>query len=337
MDIVLRISFIFVLGRLCVGFNITPPSPLSTGAPRAFNYTWNLTDAQNSPLGAFVAMLIQPPEGFECPDLDAGGDSLIKIVESFATVQVPGPAIVSSGKFFLTPAKQGIHIVCTHGNLPPGLLNAQGSSGISDIFKNFKSLNLLDQSNPFDVSLPTRTSSANSTSTSVSGVSFSPTPSKDSDDSGQNDDHDGKGRGHHGSGKTTGVVGGILGAVALIFIILAILLYRRLRYQRKLNQFHKEHMLLQQQPPSTFLSSITPVQRVTSSPIPGILAPLSPISTMNRRSDIPMGFEETMLTQKGPYQFSSDNHLARPSPPSYSVALPHKPLPMFPTQHHTPD
>ncbi|KAG7085319.1 hypothetical protein E1B28_013859 [Marasmius oreades] len=278
-------------------------------------------------------MLIQPPEGFNCHDLETGGDSLIKIVESFATVQVPGPAFPSSeGKFFLTPGKEGKHVVCTHGSLPANLLNAP----LSDIFKGFKNLNLLDQSNPFNVSSPT---SANSTSTSVSAVSSSPNPSKDPDNGGQNDGHDdGKGRGnHHGSGKTAGIVGGVLGAVALIFIILAIFLYRRLRYQRKLNQFHKEHMLLQQQPPSTFLSSTIPVQRVTSSPIPGILAPLSPISTMNRRSDIPMGFEETMLTQKGPYQFSSDDHLARPSPPSYSVALPNKALPMFPTQHHTPD
>ncbi|KAG7085318.1 hypothetical protein E1B28_013858 [Marasmius oreades] len=61
-------------------------------------------------------MLIQLPEGFNCHDLETGGDSLIKIVESFATVQVPDPALLASeGRFFLTPGKEGKHIVYTHG------------------------------------------------------------------------------------------------------------------------------------------------------------------------------------------------------------------------------
>ncbi|KAG7085317.1 hypothetical protein E1B28_013857 [Marasmius oreades] len=129
---------------------------------------------------------------------------------------------------------------------------------------------------------------------------------------------------------TTPVVGGTLGAVALIFLILAIHFYRH----RRPNQYDQENKLPHQQPPvPTFLSStITAGQHVTSPPIP-VLMPQSPISTMNQQLETPVGIEETTLVQQGPYQPSSYSHSMRSSPPLYSVAPSDQSVPSSPPSY----
>ncbi|KAJ8089674.1 hypothetical protein PM082_014936 [Marasmius tenuissimus] len=125
------------------------------------------------------------------------------------------------------------------------------------------------------------------------------------------------------------IVGGIAGGVAVVCILVATFFYRRFRYQRKLNQFHKEHQLLHQAPPPSILaSSLTGPNHYSpygaASPPPGGLrSPGSP-RTIRRTSHAPLGFDETM--QKS-YHFPS----VRSSPSSYSVPLPHEPT--LQTQH----
>ncbi|KAL0567669.1 hypothetical protein V5O48_014324, partial [Marasmius crinis-equi] len=120
---------------------------------------------------------------------------------------------------------------------------------------------------------------------------------------------------------TAKIVGGVVGGVALLCIVLAIFFYRRLRYQRKLNQFHKEHMLLHQQPPPSMSSTLGyPVHnaRINSPPPGTVQSPTSP-STIRPGSHAPLGFDEAM--QKS-YHFPSVGS----SPSSYSVPLPHEPV-----------
>ncbi|KAG7093189.1 hypothetical protein E1B28_006878 [Marasmius oreades] len=180
----------------------------------------------------------------------------------------------------------------------------------------FRSLVFLGQSNTFDVTAGTdSTSSPNATPSNTA----SPAPGSSHD---RSHDHDHKGP------DITPIVGGVVGGVALILLLLLLIFfYRRLRYQRKLNQFHKEHMLLQQQPPPSLHSSTganTLVPRFTSPPMVTSSLPLAP----NRRSDVPPGFEETM--QKSYRPLSEDHHS---TPSSYSIPLPNEHGPVFHAQH----
>ncbi|KAJ8089671.1 hypothetical protein PM082_014933 [Marasmius tenuissimus] len=115
------------------------------------------------------------------------------------------------------------------------------------------------------------------------------------------------------------VVGGIAGGIAIVCILIAVFFYRRFRYQRKLNQFHKEHQLLQQAPPPSILASTLtstnhyPVHTAALPPPGGLRSPGSP-TIITQTSHVPLGFNETM--QKS-YHFPS----VRSSPSSYSVPL----------------
>ncbi|KAK1235482.1 hypothetical protein PQX77_001291 [Marasmius sp. AFHP31] len=124
--------------------------------------------------------------------------------------------------------------------------------------------------------------------------------------------------------ETAAIVGGITGGIAVICILVAFFFYRRFRYQKKLNQFHREHQLLHQAPPPSILASTLtspshyPVYGAASPPPTGIRSPGSPTTTIRPTSHIPLGFDETM--QKS-YHFPSVGS----SPSSYSVPLPHEP------------
>ncbi|KAK1234513.1 hypothetical protein PQX77_002279, partial [Marasmius sp. AFHP31] len=129
---------------------------------------------------------------------------------------------------------------------------------------------------------------------------------------------------NHDKPNIAAIVGGVVGGVAIICILIAVFFYRRFRYQKKLNQFHKEHQLLHQTPPTSILAStLTSPNRYpgygAASPHPaGSRSPGSP-TTIRPTSHVPFGFDETM--QKS-YHFPSVGS----SPSSYPVPLPHEPV-----------
>ncbi|KAF9260516.1 hypothetical protein L218DRAFT_1002649 [Marasmius fiardii PR-910] len=308
LALALRICLIFFLVHLCNGFSITIPPQLqiAAGDVKTFQWTWNLTDSQHSTSGAFVAMLIKPPENFTCQSIGVGGDSetVYKLVESFAVRQNPVPVPAgsqTSGNFALSPKTQGSHFICTYGNVPISMVDqqkqGQGDNFRQDIFTS-------SASDVFQV-----TPNATASSSPEPSATSSPQPSAT--------DPRSFNWWNHNIDPIAALVGGILGALALVFLTLAIIFYRRLRYQRKLNQFHKEHMLLLQQPPQSRLSSHT-VTRLADEA--ATVAPLSPISK-----------KRSMTMQKGnSYQFvSSDAPQGSFSPPMYSVALPNEPTSMY--------
>lgn len=243
----------------------------------------------------------------------------------------------------------GSHIVCTYGNVPrfngtqqghrrdqPSHNQDQGQHHDFGAYKNFLGqLEFMDQSDPpFTVTPSTMSTSAATTPTSQSQSSTG-TNSSHPDDHGH-DGHEGHG-GHNGSHPdVTAIVGGVVGGVALILLIgLSAFFYRKLTYQRKLNQFHKEHLLLHQPPPSflnsTGVSTIHAPPQVTSPRGTTAPRPLTPL----RRSDVPVGFEETMRNY--PYTFAPDNHSeAHTTPSSYSAPLPNEHTPVTYHAEHAP-
>ncbi|KAF9256166.1 hypothetical protein L218DRAFT_1027605 [Marasmius fiardii PR-910] len=250
------------------GFNVLIPSQIVAGTPKVFHWEWNATDVGLGLYGAFVAMLISPPDPpdtFTCRSLGLGGDAVPQITESFALEKVPswlGPE--SSGDVLLVAKSQGVNFLALND------------------------LKLISQSKTFNVSSnstgtnnPTAISSTSSSiSTLTSLLSASSTPAND-------DRRIGRDWSHH---NTAPIVGGVVGAVAFIGLGLAIVFYRRLRYQRKINHFHKEHMPLQQRPPSSFTTTSTLLPRTTESERP------SPHSTLKRRSENPVALDGSVTT-----------------------------------------
>ncbi|KAK1223843.1 hypothetical protein PQX77_013272 [Marasmius sp. AFHP31] len=119
---------------------------------------------------------------------------------------------------------------------------------------------------------------------------------------------------------TAAIVGGIAGGIAVVCVLVAVFFYRRFRYQKKLNQFHKEHQLLHQTPPDSLLAStfVRPNRHgAASPPLGGRCSPVSPTTT-RRTSHVALGFDGTM-------QKNSHYPSVVSSPSSDSVSLPHEP------------
>ncbi|ESK85752.1 hypothetical protein Moror_2461 [Moniliophthora roreri MCA 2997] len=122
----------------------------------------------------------------------------------------------------------------------------------------------------------------------------------------------------------TGAIAGIvIGSVAfLILLIAGFFLYRRVRYRRRLAQFHKERLLFQQTPPpsmriaSPVISEKRSTITTTNSSTPLIQSPKRPHS--HRRS-IPFGYDDNMTKT---YQFPPSADGAPVSSISASTPLP---------------
>ncbi|KAF9260518.1 hypothetical protein L218DRAFT_946811 [Marasmius fiardii PR-910] len=267
-----RVCFIFpifLFMQKCTGFNITVPPELETtvGNSIIFQWAWNYTNFQQSPSGAFIAMLIKNPGNFTCGNLVTNKDTVSNVVESFAVNRIPA-SIPSdsdaSGSFVLSPKTSGFHVICTYGN-----------SSISNLLV---SLEFLDQSITFNV-LPAPTSTA---------------PSPSSTQSNKDESH-----------KTpiAQIAGGAIGGVALVCFMLAIIIYQRIKYKRKLIELSNEHLLQQQLSPTPFLSTLIPRRPKKS----------RRSEAGRSENEISAGSEEATINQLSPPTY------ARTNPPSYSA------------------
>ncbi|KAF9256416.1 hypothetical protein L218DRAFT_991430 [Marasmius fiardii PR-910] len=294
-SIIPRIGFLVLLLQSCAGLEIDIPPSIFVEKVTTFHWECDTTDVDQGLSGAFAALLIsppEPPENFSCLNLEAAGDqdTLTKLVQSYSVHLVPSGT--KAGVFLLTPKSQGIHVICSYGNV-----SVNSSVNVTATI------------------LGRMTATANTTI--PSSATFSTLSTANSGMQNGTNHWKGDRQKHH---DTAALVSGVMGVVLLIAIILAIIFYRRLRYQRKLNQLQKEHLLLHQRPPSSlFLSSNTATRTMVESDLPNV----APVSTLKRRWENPAGFEESMSVQKG-YQFSTGPHSSL-SPPSYSPALSNEP------------
>ncbi|KAF9256806.1 hypothetical protein L218DRAFT_173750 [Marasmius fiardii PR-910] len=226
LTVALRFCLLFLLVQFCKGFNIIIPDRLqvAVGDIITFQLSSNWSDIQNNSSRSFVAMLIKPPDDFNCQNLGVGGDNgtVSEIVESFAFAYFPTVKGSSgSGSIILSPRTSGTHFICTYGNASEISTQGNGTS-ITSVPDLLRSLVLLDQSDEFDVE-PISTPEDQSDNTPVAPI-----------------------------------VGGIIGGVALLASVFAVLFYRQRRvYQRKLEQLSEEYKLQQQLEPSPFPSTIT--------------------------------------------------------------------------------
>ncbi|KAL0569764.1 hypothetical protein V5O48_012197 [Marasmius crinis-equi] len=276
----------------CDGFNISIPSKLIVKQPTSFHYNLNTSDFNPTQDGVIAdegvgVFLISG--NVQCPESDfvnGFGSQFSNAVDGKTVVKRPQNDSDLSGNLVLKPKKPG--------------LNPAALQGVVFLFN----------SSSFNVENENSTSSSTFTTSSLTTAAGAPTTDNDG---GYNkfqhhDDHSG----------TIKIVGGVVGGVAAICLGLAIFFYRRFRYQRKVNQFHKEHMLLNQQPPPSMSSTLGyPAYnaRVTSPPPGTVESPTSPRAIRPLGPHVPLGFDETM--QKS-YHFPS----AGSSPSSFSCHFP---------------
>ncbi|KAL0057076.1 hypothetical protein AAF712_016299 [Marasmius tenuissimus] len=260
-----RTPLFALLIRSCRGFTFNIPDSVVKDRPTKFAWSMNSSDIKTLNSTNFVIFLINTPDEFHCPGddipnrLGANKDILIE----HYVVQKSPQNDSSSGEVVFEPQKSGD-------------LNLD----------KFERLRLLDESHTFGVngSYPSQTPYPSATSSSSPG---------DSQCQGKDN-----GKCHKNNGLAA-LVGGIMGGMALLCILAAGFFYRQFRYQKKLNQFHKEHQLLHQAPPSSILvSTLTnpnryPAYGGASPPPEGSRDPISPAIT-RRASHVPLGFDETL-------------------------------------------
>ncbi|KAL0568004.1 hypothetical protein V5O48_013988 [Marasmius crinis-equi] len=307
MYLLQSIVFLALFINSCDSFNVTIPSNLTAGQPTVFY--WNATpsdfDPPNSGVGVGV-LVISALYNPQCPKSDfvnSFGSEFFKSVDGRAVVIKPMNMSQQSGMLTLQFKKSGPHIFCAYGKFPQ--FNPQSR------YQNaFGQVVFLNESSQFDV--------ANGTSTSPSATSST------SNSASESTNWNGHGRNNHYDDHSaiTKIVGGVVGGIAAICLGAAIFFYRRFRYQRKVNQFHKEHVLLNQQPPPSMSSTLGyPAYntRITSPPPGTVESPTSPPTIGPLGSHIPLGFNETMQES---YHFPSVGS----SPSSFPVPLPNDPV-----------
>ncbi|KAF9260489.1 hypothetical protein L218DRAFT_946788 [Marasmius fiardii PR-910] len=191
---------ILSLALSCVGFNITIPSPVDVGSANIFQWEFNKTDFGLGLFGAFVVMLVSPPnppDKFTCQSFGLGGDVVSQVIESFALAKIP-LGTEFSGDILLIAKSQGSHVLCTFA--------------IFDVSPN-----------------ATKTTSTVNPTTLTPG---SATPQDQNNHISRN-----------GSHEIPQIVGGVIGGVALASLMLAIIIYQRFSYRKKLNQlFEQQHI-----------------------------------------------------------------------------------------------
>ncbi|KAF9260484.1 hypothetical protein L218DRAFT_989537 [Marasmius fiardii PR-910] len=271
-SIIPRIGFLVLLLQSCAGLEIDIPPSIFVEKVTTFHWECDTTDVDQGLSGAFAALLIsppEPPENFSCLNLEAAGDqdTLTKLVQSYSVHLVPSGT--KAGVFLLTPKSQGKFVSQRNGHYSRQRITAIKISGNSTIMSSsMSSSNSNSASNPIlhsiissvflnqSTAFPVlQNSAAPSRMTATANTTFPPSATfstlSTANSGMQNGTNRWKGdrQKHHDS--TAALVGGVMGVVLLIAIILATIFYRRLRYQRKLNQFQKEHLLLHQRPPSS--------------------------------------------------------------------------------------
>ncbi|KAJ8089662.1 hypothetical protein PM082_014924 [Marasmius tenuissimus] len=269
----------------CEGFNVTVPERASVG--QFFQSQWNANQTDfNSNMtstGIIGVVLIAPQTDISCPGgFGEVGFDPKQILDGYSTVK---SSANQTSPLLFGPQKTGLHRLCAYANAPENFeMNSTQSGGGAD--PNLGILSLVYESPNFDVK---------------------------------------EGNSREGNSNKTDngpIVGGVLGGVAVICILIACFFYRKFRYQKKLNRFHREHQLLQQVPPPSILASTLVADR---SSVHGAASPprdfrsTGVLPAANRlNSHVPLGFDDTM--QKS-YHFPS----VRSSPSSCSVPLPHEP------------
>ncbi|KAK1234514.1 hypothetical protein PQX77_002280 [Marasmius sp. AFHP31] len=268
----------------CAGFNVTIPKNPSVGQLFQSHWNANETDFNSDTTGIIGVVLIAPPTNISCPKgFGEVGFDPKQVVDGYGTVK---KSTNLTGDLFFGPQKPGLHRLCAYANAPENFEKNSSKSGDGPGF-DLGALVLVFESPDFGV--------------------------KGGDSKGEN------------SNKTNSgpIVGGVLGGVAVVCILVACFFYRRLRYQKKLNRFHREHQLLQQVPPPSILASTLATNR---SSLRGAVSPSRDLpsskgllpTTTRPSSHVSLGFDDTM--QKN-FHLSS----VRSSPPSYSTTLPHEP------------
>ncbi|KAL0057369.1 hypothetical protein AAF712_015992 [Marasmius tenuissimus] len=310
-----RILLSALLFASCAAFNVTFPEQTPVNQIFKSQFYASKADFDSTSTGVIGIVLLVPPNpNITCPKGIAGiASGFEKIIDGFTFVQKPDNGSAITGDLLLTPQKEGPHILCAYANAPA--FGSQGPSQTGDRSFDIDKLK--------DISLISNSTQFNVTPGPSSEVSSIPSPTM-SPQSPEKDAHGGN-RGQWGDHQKpdAAIVGGVVGGVAVICILIAFFFYRRFRYQKKLNQFHREHQLLHQTPPaSIFTSTLTSpnhhlVYSAASPPPAGLRSPGSP-ATIRPRSNIPLGFDETM--QKS-YHFPSVGS----SPSSHSIPLPHEP------------
>ncbi|KAL0059040.1 hypothetical protein AAF712_014254 [Marasmius tenuissimus] len=305
MNTFARIFLLSLFFALSSAFNLSTPDLPSVGQPFNSQYNTSKSDYEGSTTG-FIGVVLIAPAIIPCPKgLGEVGFDPKTVVDGYAFVEKPEKQGFLSRNLTFQPEKTGIHILCAYANAPK---NTKGRKGLD-----LGDLSLVSETPPFNV-----TGLANQ---KPSTTTSQPTATSSSTAMGDNSWWRNKNR-NHNKPDIAPIVGGVVGGVALICILIAVFFYRRFRYQKKLNQFHKEHQLLHQTPPPSILAStLTSPNRYPvycpSSPPTDLRSPGSP-TTIRPASHIPLGFDETM--QKS-YHFPSVGS----SPSSYSVPLPHEP------------
>ncbi|KAJ8089661.1 hypothetical protein PM082_014923 [Marasmius tenuissimus] len=310
-----RILLFALLYVSCDAFNVTLPDQSPVNQTFKSQFDASKEDFDKAPATGFIGivLIVPPTPDITCPKEKAGvAPGFETNLDGFTYVKKPDNESQRSGELFLTPKRMGPHILCAYA--VSGKDPSQGGGRGFD-FEGLNNILLIYESTQFNVTVE----SSNGNSSTIS-------PAEATSSTGGRRPDEGKGnRGwnHDRGPDTAAVVGGVVGGVAAVCILIALFFYRRFRYQKKLNQFHKEHQLLHQAPPpSIFASTLTgpshyPVYAATSPPPVDLQSPGSP-TTIRPTSHVPLGFDETM--QKS-YHFPSVGS----SPSSYSVPLPHEP------------
>ncbi|KAJ8089664.1 hypothetical protein PM082_014926 [Marasmius tenuissimus] len=250
MNPLIRAFFLTLPIVLCRSFEFTVPAPGSAVENQASTFQWNASfvDFNTTRTNLFGVYLIKPPMGFYCPVTDvANGLGAIyhDVVEDFIQLKIPRPQNNFSGGLVLRPKTSGAHFMCAYGNFPN--FDDGGHSGGDDIKKGdlqgFQQLSFMAESQSFDVRPSNHSFSP---SVSPTFLPSSVTPSSGVEGCNHRDCQ---------RSDTPAIVGGIAGGIAVVCVLVAVFYYRRFRYQKKLNQFHKEHQLLHQTPPHSLRAS----------------------------------------------------------------------------------
>ncbi|KAJ8089659.1 hypothetical protein PM082_014921 [Marasmius tenuissimus] len=274
MKAVLCIFFFALLVDSCCGLNFTVPNESTQGDHITFQWNATLSDFITTNT-TFVALLIKPSnDQFQCPQtniITVLGKGVI--IDEGVARQNDSSKQSSTilGSVSLQPKNSGKHLICAYGNPTGALINRQNDSQIHDDFGGVENLSLITQSPSFCVNQKGRITCPSSTPTPTpSPTDGANSPSTNVKEGSNND--------------VALILGGIAGGIAAISTLAAVFFYRRSRYHRKLSQFHKEHHLLNQTPPPSFLASTmatrSPSHGAASPPAGGPRSPGSPNASL---------------------------------------------------------
>ncbi|KAF9260490.1 hypothetical protein L218DRAFT_946789 [Marasmius fiardii PR-910] len=263
----LRILLFFLLVLSCSGFKITIPSPIGAGSTNTFHL-----------------MLVSPlnsPEDFNCQSLGVRGETVSGVVESFDLAKVPFNTNGSLGNVVLTANKQGTFNVSPH--VSPNATEATSTVTAT-------TLTPISATPMTPGSATTMTPSSETTSV-VTATTL--TPSSETPKNG----------GSH-KAQISQIIGGVIGGIALAALILAIIIYQRISYRRKLVRLSDQQQL-----------SPTPFLWIIASTIIPRSAKKSRLS-VNGQPGSMVGNTEIINTELSPPTY------ARSNPPSYSDVVP---------------